>query len=542
MPRLYGYKGAAHSPKNLSMALSAEAAEIIEHSTNHGCSNAVGAGSTVTAQWLTEEQSKTLPKDKLAEVETELADTLTYLIRLSGKLDIDLFKAAVNKIEANEQKYPVDKARGNAKNIRKLMDDVCMQNERPDPVFPSRKMFGHEISAEQKKSADKTRKLVKERIGSWGYYKSLIDNSEDLTPEQRKKISTITTRGFQVQWVQGDTDKAETSFFNINMKGTPLDELEELLLRNRKKPVPIAARAIIRAGKGYQYWSCFETEMAEKIEGAAADLHKILFAPEIKRPVKTLDLLLGGSKGIRAAIQVLIDFILMSVKKQQETLPVITSFDDDITGQNTIDVLKKASYLASRITGNSDGSLGLHPAIYYYGPSGRHSSPMFLGAVSLVAEKLANNNSSFFKKFTDVREELEKLLISNKDLIAMILQKNISKYRVGKYHELLAGIISSLSDGNQVDAENIIKISKLEGKVLSGDFTRTTQKVSPEKKSKVFIHVALQNTIKCPICSGYLDTEKSVSYDHIIRVRDGGVGAAENIQLTHPYCNHSVKN
>jgi len=92
-----------HSPKNLSMALSAEVAEIVEH-----------------FQWLTEEQSKNLPKDKLAEVETELADTLIYLIRLADKLDIDLIKAAQNKIEINEQKYPVNKAKGNAKKYTEL--------------------------------------------------------------------------------------------------------------------------------------------------------------------------------------------------------------------------------------------------------------------------------------------------------------------------------------------------------------------------------------------------------------------------------------
>ena len=92
-----------HSPKNLSMALSAEVAEIIEH-----------------FQWLTEEQSKNLPQNKLDEVETELADTLIYLIRLADKLDIDLLAAAQSKIELNEQKYPVDKAKGNAKKYTEL--------------------------------------------------------------------------------------------------------------------------------------------------------------------------------------------------------------------------------------------------------------------------------------------------------------------------------------------------------------------------------------------------------------------------------------
>jgi len=94
-----------HSPKNLSMALSAEVAEIVEH-----------------FQWLTEEQSKNLPKDKLDEVETELADTLIYLIRLADKLDIDLLKAAKNKIDINEQKYPVEKSKGNAKKYTELDD------------------------------------------------------------------------------------------------------------------------------------------------------------------------------------------------------------------------------------------------------------------------------------------------------------------------------------------------------------------------------------------------------------------------------------
>ena len=92
-----------HSPKNLSMALSAEVAEIVEH-----------------FQWLTEDQSKNLPRQKLEEVEKELADTFIYLIRLADKLDIDLFIAAENKIEINESKYPIDKAKGNAKKYTEL--------------------------------------------------------------------------------------------------------------------------------------------------------------------------------------------------------------------------------------------------------------------------------------------------------------------------------------------------------------------------------------------------------------------------------------
>jgi len=87
-----------HSPKNLSMALIAEAAELVEH-----------------FQWLSEEQSASLPPDKLVEVEQELADILIYLIRTADKLDIDLIRAAQRKIELNEKKYPSNKVRGSSR-------------------------------------------------------------------------------------------------------------------------------------------------------------------------------------------------------------------------------------------------------------------------------------------------------------------------------------------------------------------------------------------------------------------------------------------
>ena len=96
-----------HSPKNLAMALIVEAAELVEH-----------------FQWLTEEQSQTLPPDKLAEVEQEIADIQIYLIRLADKLGVDMEKAVNAKIELNEKKYPADKVRGSAVKYNDC-DDGC---------------------------------------------------------------------------------------------------------------------------------------------------------------------------------------------------------------------------------------------------------------------------------------------------------------------------------------------------------------------------------------------------------------------------------
>jgi NTP pyrophosphatase (non-canonical NTP hydrolase) len=87
-----------HSPKNLSMALIAECAELVEH-----------------FQWLTEAQSRALPADKLAEVELEMADIQIYLLRLAERLGVDLLGAVERKIVLNEQKYPAERVRGSAK-------------------------------------------------------------------------------------------------------------------------------------------------------------------------------------------------------------------------------------------------------------------------------------------------------------------------------------------------------------------------------------------------------------------------------------------
>ena len=84
-----------HSPKNLATALAVEAAEILEH-----------------FQWLTEQQSRSLPDEKREEVAEELADVLLYLVRLSDKLGIDLLAAADRKLRKNALKYPVEKSKG----------------------------------------------------------------------------------------------------------------------------------------------------------------------------------------------------------------------------------------------------------------------------------------------------------------------------------------------------------------------------------------------------------------------------------------------
>jgi dCTP diphosphatase len=86
-----------HSPKNLAMALSVEVSEVVEH-----------------FQWLTQEQSRTLPPEKLREVTQEIGDVMIYLVELSDELGVDPVEAAAEKMRTNSSKYPADLVRGRA--------------------------------------------------------------------------------------------------------------------------------------------------------------------------------------------------------------------------------------------------------------------------------------------------------------------------------------------------------------------------------------------------------------------------------------------
>lgn len=86
-----------HSPKNLAMALSVEASEIVE-----------------LFQWMTEEESYNLDPQRVQALKEEIGDVMIYLTNLADKFGIDPIDAAKEKVLLNERRYPSDMVRGKA--------------------------------------------------------------------------------------------------------------------------------------------------------------------------------------------------------------------------------------------------------------------------------------------------------------------------------------------------------------------------------------------------------------------------------------------
>ena len=92
-----------HTPKDLSISLTLEAAEVLEH-----------------FQWKTPEEIRDYVKEHKEEIGDELADVAAYLLTLSHELNIDLAKTVRRKIKKNIKRYPVKKAKGSAKKWNEL--------------------------------------------------------------------------------------------------------------------------------------------------------------------------------------------------------------------------------------------------------------------------------------------------------------------------------------------------------------------------------------------------------------------------------------
>ena len=91
-----------HTPKNIAIALSIEASELLE-----------------LFQWSTAEESFHPPQTELKE---ELSDVFLYLLRLAAILEVDILKSSWQKIEKNREKYPVHLAKGNSKKYNQLTE------------------------------------------------------------------------------------------------------------------------------------------------------------------------------------------------------------------------------------------------------------------------------------------------------------------------------------------------------------------------------------------------------------------------------------
>ena len=215
---------------------------------------------------------------------------------------------------------------------------------------------------------------------------------------------------------------------------------------------------------------------------------------------------------------------------------------DDSEGTVTLDYLNKVKRVASRISGDHSRSLGLHPAIYFYGATGKFQPPSLLATVRMIQEMEQRDS---FVKFTGIRQKYEEFLFKYKHFTNQIVGDYGGGTRgveplLEMYSEIQAGLEQSSTQEEIVTRLLSHQNLKRRLKEISEPDRLAGRNFSTETKSAVYLRQAIESAPRCGICGARVHL-RGISVDHIVPKRDGGIGSLDNAQLSHPYCNSGYK-
>jgi len=416
----------------------------------------------------------------------------------------------------------------------------------------SLEFFQNYIPIEQSKASEKTRKLVKESVGSYQELKATVRNQQYSSSEKIILAKNVFGSAIQLQWVVGDSATAERSYFKINMQAVTIDKTELDIIKCRQKPNALATRSLIRAGTGHKYWSAFPLQIQSDIEKTAREIYDTMFKPPIETPLRTLDLPIAGKGYSGESVKMVFDLVNMlndvspdmwqdKSTKGRKTTAHSSILPDDEDGTQTLQFLKQVRKVAIRIGSNDSSSLGLHPAVYFYGVTGRFLPMTFLAVAAFIKDL---EKRKAFVKFTQMRSQFEDFLLEHRDFVNQIGHEAYGgEKRVKAVILMYEVLFEELTKGSSAD--NIIEQMKshAELRFLKKAIPESIQhgkEFSTETKSSAYLREAMDSSLKCSICKARMHF-KSISFDHTKRKQDGGSGALENAQLTHPYCNSGYK-
>lgn len=400
----------------------------------------------------------------------------------------------------------------------------------------SQQFFNNEIDEEQRDIANKTREKIKNTIKPYSDYKKATADPNNPDRDMLEKALSLGRTSIQLQWVNGGADKAEQSFFKINQKASKISDTEIELLQSRRKAFAIASRAIIRAGAGHQYWSKFAPSIMQEVESIAKEINGLIFQPKISGAVRTLDLPLVKKHNSPQTNSFIFDLVKKCNGVPKNTSKIV----EDIDGKLTVQYLKNVRKFLRRINSSHASSLGLHPLVYFYNKRGNHIYSTILAWVDIVAD--IEKTPQTLKSFGIIRQDLERFLFKYKHFISGINAKYGSGTKSHKHIYKVMSLIISLLRRKELESEIVEQVLGEYGFLTKVDDVKVTSaRFSTDVKSQIYIQETLPKTNTCTLCKGFIH-QNSISFDHVVRKQDGGIGSVQNGALMHPYCNTSAKN
>ncbi|MBZ9806937.1 MULTISPECIES: HNH endonuclease family protein [unclassified Mesorhizobium] len=410
----------------------------------------------------------------------------------------------------------------------------------------SRHFFQNAIPDDQQIAARRTRDLVALSIGSYADHKMAIEYPQNSRPDIAERAARIGWQEIPAQWIRNaDHDKAEKAFFRINQGGTKIDATERRILAARRSSTALAARAILRAGTGHNYWKKFAEESQREIEDLGREISALLFEPTISLPIKTLDLPPAGQGYGPQALPLVFDLVNLAnrVQVRDSSYKGATKeepLDVDQDGVRTVDYLVKVRAAIWRLCSTHASSLGLHPALYFYSRNGTFSASSLLTFLSLFRDWGTDD----FLTFTKIRAKFEEFLMANRGMSEAVRKLGSGVRSRPRAIAFYKAIVEHLTKGfSASDVAKILReMPEFEFLITSsGELDLEGGSFSRDVKGAAFIRDALPTAPKCPTCGGLLH-RNGMQFGHKRPKRDGGSGNLSNAMMQHPFCNSTVDN
>jgi Protein of unknown function DUF262./HNH endonuclease. len=407
--------------------------------------------------------------------------------------------------------------------------------------------FYGKIPDEQERIHHKTRDLVKSKVGSYAEWRAEIGNPGSI-PELSSKVRGLAHAKVPLLWVPGsDALKAEKAFFTINQKAVEIDATELKILNARSKPNAVAARCIVRNATGTKYWESFTKEGQEEVVKMAKRIYAALYIPPLQSPPRTEELPVAGHGYGSQTLPLIFDLVNIANK-----LPVEDASKNKkkyLVAQGhvkpqeapTLEAMKRAIQLVSRITTTDASSLGLHPAVYFYGANYRHQPTAVLAVAQFIQDMIDKDG---FLEFTQHRAKFEAFLVGHKMFINQLTIKHGSMVKgfldICDYYLFVFGRIQEGRDEKEI-LEDLAANEKYQMLVKERPvLSKKAKEFSQDAKNVKLMSDILEKAFVCNICKARID-KKSMHLDHIVEQERGGLATLDNSQWLHPYCDSTAK-
>jgi hypothetical protein len=407
--------------------------------------------------------------------------------------------------------------------------------------------FYGKIPGEQERIHNKTRDLVKKRIGSYVEWRTETGTPGSF-PELSAKVRGLAHAKVPLLWVPGnDATKAEKAFFTINQAAVEIDSTELKILNARSKPNAVAARTIVRNATGTKYWDSFTKEGQLEVVRIAKDIYSGLYVPPLQTPPKTEELPVAGHGYGSQTLPLIFDLVNIANKypvedasknKKKYLVPQGHAKPDEVP---TLEVMRAAARLVRRITTTDPSSLGLHPAVYFYAANYRHQ-PTSVLAVAQFVQDMTDGDS--FLDFTKDRARFENFLVSHKMYINQLTIRHGSMAKgflpIRDYYLFVFDRIQANHTEQEIE-EDLAASERFQTLVKERPtLSKKAKPFSQDAKNVKLMTDVLSTAFVCKLCGARID-KKSMHLDHVIEKSKGGVADIANGQWLHPYCDSTAK-